>query len=77
MATKKKSERTFEATKKYNEYMRSRYAKKRQAEGKIYSPRPSMLTRAQEQTELDDQSKEILNKVLGGGLSGRSDGDED
>lgn len=77
MATKKKSERSFEATKKYNEYMKARYAKKRQAEGKVYAPRPSLLERAQEQTELDEQSKDILNKVLSGGLRGRGNGNED
>lgn len=52
MTTKRKSERSLEATRKYNEYMRSWYKKKKEAEGKVYIPRDSRDKSEQEIKEV-------------------------
>lgn len=74
MPTKKKSERSFAATQKYNEYMRLRYARKRQAEGKPYTPQacgngvqptvPTQSLSAKDSARVQDVLAQAIRKKL-------------
>ena len=61
VATKRKSERTFEQTRKYNEYMRKYHARKRQAQGKPYVPRS--LDKETEQ-KVSNEVMEVLKNAV-------------
>lgn len=63
MASKPKNQRTFEQTKKYNEYFRKRYAAERARLGKPYTPRDVKVEATKEELDTTDAMK-VLAKVV-------------